>query len=441
MLSGRLHEVEAAARPTIRPYAAAAAVAPPAASQPLRGIKILDLSTVIAGPACCAMLADFGAMVTKVEPPGGDSWRSGGAMFQQDNRGKRSVCLDLTADEGYHILLQMLADTDVLVTNMRGRALQKLRCDYETLQSVKPDLVFALLTAHGLEGPDTELPGYDIGAFWARSGLQELSGTTRDTLANYPGGNGDHTTALSLLSAIMGALFYRERTGEGQMVEASLLRSGIYTISTQVTGFAGHGSTQFRSERTDFYNPLLNCYKTKDGYQMQLLGQQPFRHWPSFCKSLPGLEAAVKTDPELDITQWAGFTTVEERQRVRTKLVAAVDAIFATKTLEEWSAIFKGNGVWWQKVQTFEEVLEDPQAIASGAFPRVVGKEYPLVAAPLSFGVSSNGYGLRQVLQPAPNLGEHNVSVMRELGLSEAKIEGLMKKGVLSTKLNVKPRL
>ena len=112
----------------------------------------------------------------------------------------------------------MLATTDVLITNMRGKALQKLKCDYETLSAIKPGLIFAMLTAHGLEGPDVDLPGYDIGAFWARTGLQELSGSTRDELANYPGGNGDHTTAISLLGATLGALFHKERTGEGQMV-------------------------------------------------------------------------------------------------------------------------------------------------------------------------------------------------------------------------------
>ena len=118
-----------------------------------------------------------------------------------------------------------------------------------------------MLTAHGLRGPDVDKPGYDIGAFWARTGLQELSGTQRESLGNYPGGNGDHTTALSLLAAVLGALYHRERTGEGQMVEASLFRSGIWTVGCAVTAWAGHGSTQFRTERTDFYNPLLNACK------------------------------------------------------------------------------------------------------------------------------------------------------------------------------------
>jgi crotonobetainyl-CoA:carnitine CoA-transferase CaiB-like acyl-CoA transferase len=223
--------------------AASACPPPPSPAQPLAGLHIIDLSTVIAAPAAAAMMADFGATVTKVEAPGGDAWRSGGAMFSQDNRGKRSMCIDLASDEGYAVFLKMVAAADVLVTNMRGKALRKLRCDYETLRAVKPDLIFAMLTAHGLEGPDVELPGYDIGAFWARSGMQELCGTERATLANYPGGNGDHTTALSLLSATLGALYFRERMGEGQMVEASLLRSGLWAMSCAITGYAGHGST------------------------------------------------------------------------------------------------------------------------------------------------------------------------------------------------------
>eukprot|EP01043_Picozoa_sp_COSAG02_P083392 COSAG02_NODE_21418_length_788_cov_1.759071_1_plen_141_part_10 len=121
---------------------AAAAAAPSASSAGvdnsiLAGVKVIDLSTVIAGPACAAMMADFGASVTKIEPPGGDSWRSAGAMFEQDNRGKRSVCLDLSSDDGHEIFLQLLKTTDVVVTNMRGPALKKLRCDYESLKCAK----------------------------------------------------------------------------------------------------------------------------------------------------------------------------------------------------------------------------------------------------------------------------------------------------------------
>jgi crotonobetainyl-CoA:carnitine CoA-transferase CaiB-like acyl-CoA transferase len=412
----------------------------------LSGVNVLDLSTVIAGPACAAMMADFGASVTKLEPPGGDSWRSGGAMFEQDNRGKRSVCLDLTSEEGYQVFLKMLEGADVVVTNMRTRALQKLRCDYESLRRIKPNIIVAMLTAHGLEGPDVELPGYDIGAFWARTGLQELSGSTRETMANYPGGNGDHTTAISLLGAALGALYHRERTGEGQMVEASLLRSGIYTLSCAISAYAGHGSTQFRSERTDFYNPLLNSYKTKDGRQMQMLGQQPFRHWPAFVKAL-GLEGAIAADAELDIMTWSQYRDERDKRRVRTKLVAAVDEVFAQKTLAEWSEIFTAHDVWWQKVQTFEEVLEDPQAIAAGAFPSVDGLDYPLVSAPMSFGVTSQGYSsviteaAEPALKSAPSLGEDNVAVMREIGLSEEQIEKLQAAGVLSTQTNDPKRL
>jgi crotonobetainyl-CoA:carnitine CoA-transferase CaiB-like acyl-CoA transferase len=426
-------------RTAAAPATAAGAVA--GVSRILAGVKVIDLSTVIAGPACAAMMADFGASVTKIEPPGGDSWRSGGAMFQQDNRGKRSVCLDLSSTDGYAIFLKMLESTDVVVTNMRGAALKKLRCDYESLKRAKPNIIVALLTAHGVEGPDVDLPGYDIGAFWARTGLQDLSGSTRELLANYPGGNGDHTAAISLLAAALGALYHRERTGEGQMVEASLLRSGIYTLSCAISAYAGHGSTQFRNERTDFYNPLLNAYKTLDGRQMQMLGQQPFRHWPTFVKALD-IEDLVAADAELDIMTWAQYRDDLDRRRVRSKLVSVIDEVFEQKTLADWTEIFARHGVWWQKVQTFEEVLEDPQAIAAGAFPQVENLDYPLVSAPMSFGVTSEGYSSGSGgLKSAPALGEHNLAVMREIGLTQEQIEKLLEAGVLSTKPNDPKRL
>ena len=419
----------------------ASSASPASETSILAGVKVVDLSTVIAGPACAAMMADFGASVTKIEPPGGDSWRSAGAMFEQDNRGKRSVCLDLSSDEGHEIFLKILESTDVVVTNMRGPALRKLRCDYESLKCAKPDIIVALLTAHGVEGPDVDLPGYDIGAFWARTGLQELSGSTRERLANYPGGNGDHTTALSLLAATLGALYHRERTGEGQMVEASLLRSGIYTLSCAISAYAGHGSTQFRNERADFYNPLLNAYKTLDGRHMQMLGQQPFRHWPAFVKAL-GIEDLVAADEELDIMTWWQYRDDVDRRRVRSKLVSVIDEVFEQKTLAEWTNIFAEHEVWWQKVQTFEEVLEDPQAIAARAFPRVENLNYPLVSAPMSFGVTSAGYGASPGgLKRAPALGEDNVAVMREIGLTQEQIDKLLEAGVLSTTTSSPKRL
>ena len=148
----------------------------------LEGITVIEMATVIAAPSCAAILSDLGANVIKVERPGGDTWRSSKSMFENDNRGKRSVCIDITDEAGKEMLFKLLDQADVFVTNIRGQALTKLGCDYKTLSARYPRLIFGWLTAHGMEGPDVDLPGYDIGAFWARSG--ELNSVARiDTVS------------------------------------------------------------------------------------------------------------------------------------------------------------------------------------------------------------------------------------------------------------------
>jgi crotonobetainyl-CoA:carnitine CoA-transferase CaiB-like acyl-CoA transferase len=178
-------------------------------------------------------------------------------------------------------------------------------CDYKTLSKQRPRLIYAWLTAHGMQGPDVDQPGYDIGAFWARSGLMDLLRSSDEPGGmppRYPGGNGDHTSSLSLIAAVMGALFHRERTGKGQLVETSLLKNGIWTLATPITAFSGMKSRQFRSPRRTAYNPCLNNYTCKGGRQVQLLGQQPLRHFEPLLAAL-GLRDRV-LGSNLDINKW-----------------------------------------------------------------------------------------------------------------------------------------
>eukprot|EP00450_Noctiluca_scintillans_P036720 CAMPEP_0194538286 /NCGR_PEP_ID=MMETSP0253-20130528/77768_1 /TAXON_ID=2966 /ORGANISM="Noctiluca scintillans" /LENGTH=251 /DNA_ID=CAMNT_0039384383 /DNA_START=38 /DNA_END=790 /DNA_ORIENTATION=+ len=218
----------------------------------LEGVRVVELATMIAAPSAVAMLADHGADVIKIERPGGDTWRSAKTMFVQDNRGKRSVCLDLHQAAGMQFFLKLLDTSDVFVTNVRPKALAKLGIDYSRIQSRCPRLVYAVFTAYGMTGPVAEKPGYDAGAFWARTGLMDLSrANDTDALqARYPGGNGDHTAALGLLAGIFGALFHASRTGAGQFVEANLLHTGLWTMATPIAAWSGMQSKQFRTPRT-----------------------------------------------------------------------------------------------------------------------------------------------------------------------------------------------
>ena len=248
----------------------------PSTPQLLENVRIIELATVIAAPSACAILSDHGANVIKIERPGGDSWRNGLAMFENDNRGKRSISLNLNHKFGMEIFINLIKSADVFVTNLRQSALKKLNIDYETLKNINSKLVYTMMTGYGLTGPDANNPGYDVGAFWARSGVMDISKSNDETKlpARYPGGNGDHTTALSIIGAILGGLFYKERYGRGQLVETNLFMNGIWTLSTAISAYTGLKSSQFRSSRTSSYNPCLNNYTCKDGKMIQMLGRK-----------------------------------------------------------------------------------------------------------------------------------------------------------------------
>jgi crotonobetainyl-CoA:carnitine CoA-transferase CaiB-like acyl-CoA transferase len=205
----------------------------------LSGVTVVEMSMVLAAPMCCALMADMGATVLKVEPPGGEIWRNDGPpeQFQQLNRGKQSVVLDVRKQpEAMVALKKLLAKADVFVTNLREPALLAQGLDYETLRHEFPRLVYAHMTAWGRGGPKKDDPGYDIGGFLAATGLQSAARPTDDDdLPRNLGGLGDFTSARDLLLGVLGGLFHQQRTGEGQLVDACLLRSGIFSMGAQMS--------------------------------------------------------------------------------------------------------------------------------------------------------------------------------------------------------------
>ncbi len=220
--------------------------APPAAAgdhvgRPLAGVRVVELGIWVAGPAAGGVMADWGAEVTKVESPEGDPMRRVFQLivghgqpqsppFDLDNRGKRSVVADLTTDEGRAVVDALVADADVFLTNLRPDALERLGLGHEALLGAHPRLVYCSVTGYGLTGPDRDRPGYDVGAFWARSGLAHLMAVDGEAPPALRGGMGDHLTGLAALGGILAKLLERERTGRGGLVEASLLRTGVYAV-------------------------------------------------------------------------------------------------------------------------------------------------------------------------------------------------------------------
>lgn len=394
----------------------------------LDGIRVVELGVWVAGPGAGGVLADWGADVIKVEPPGGDPMRrmlavAGGGRedlpsppFDLDNRGKRSVVLDLATDADRGVMERLLGTADVFLTNLRPDAVTRLGLDPEALLASFPRLVYASVTGYGRSGPDAERAGYDVGAFWARSGLAALAVPPDQPQPHFRGGVGDHVTAITTVAGILGALLERERTGRGRVVETSLLRTGIWALGWDLGLRLRFGKLLSPQPRTSQGNPMVNVYRAGDGLWFWLLGVEGDRLWP-------GLLAAIER-PE-----WAAderFATMRARRQHAEELIALLDELFATRSRNAWTAAFDAHDVWWAPVNTPDDVVADPQAIAAGAFvdvPAGAGSDaHRAVATPVSFpaaggGDAPAGPDAARPRGPVPALGEHTAEILTELGL------------------------
>ena len=401
----------------------------------LSGIRVIELGLWVAGPAAAGILADWGAEVIKIEMPSGDPMRRlFGALsgsreercppFDLYNRGKRSLALDINTAEGLAVVRQLVSTADVFLTNMRPQFLERVGLDADTLLAAQPSLVYASLTAYGLEGPDRDAPGYDMAAFSGRSGITDRATSPGASPPVLPGGIGDNVSALSLVAGIAGALFHRQRTGQGQRVSTSLLRTGIYGIGMDVSTRIGLGRIAPPQPRTRPQNPLMNLYRAADDRWFWLVGAESERHWPGIA-SAAGLQALID-DPR--------FATPRDRRRNGTELVALLDEAFAQRNRDQWARIFTDQDVWWAPVQSVDELVSDPQAIASGAFVKVPSRDaasvvdgFNGVATPVDFSATPAGPA-----GPPPAIGEDADALLESLGIDAAARDRLRQAGVLA---------
>lgn len=379
---------------------------------PLEGIKVVELGVWVAGPAGGGILADWGADVIKIEPPGGDPGRLFARMlgtdpinppFEMDNRSKRSVVLDLAGDDGRAVALELISDADVFVTNLRPGALRRLGLDYETVAQRYPRLVYGLITGYGLTGPDADRAAYDVAAYWARAGLAHLLTRPGDPPPFQRGGMGDHTVGMTLAAAVCAALLARARTGTGQLVSTSLYRQGVYTVSFDLNTFLLTGYPIGVGQRESMGNPCMNNYAAKDGRRFWIVGLEGERHWPPLCRAVGHPEWL--TDPR--------FAQPRTRAENAVELIAELDEIFATKPLDEWAEIFAGEpDFFWSPINTLEDVVADEQFHAAGGIVQVPDNDagVAMVATPADF--HGTPWAPRST---APGLGEHTDEVLAEL--------------------------
>jgi crotonobetainyl-CoA:carnitine CoA-transferase CaiB-like acyl-CoA transferase len=399
-------------------------------SGPLEGVRVVELGMWIAGPGAAGILADWGAEVVKIEPPAGDPARGfqrtlGGDLpvnpvFELDNRSKRSVVIDLSTAEGRELALELVDRADVFLTNVRPAALAKVGLGPEALLERNGRLVYALITAYGLDGPDADQPGYDIAAWWSRSGIAGLLTPPDQDPVSQRGGMGDHTVAMTGAAMVSAALVARGRTGEGQLVSTSLLRQGAYTVGFDVNVALMWGRPVPAAVRDTARNPCLNNYTAGDGRRFWLVGLDAERHWPPLAR-------AVGRPEWLDDPR---FATARDRAENGRQLVAELDELFATRPLGEWVEVFATEpDLWWAPVNTLDDLLADEQFHASGGLvgvPDGVG-ETTMLATPADF--HGTPWKPRAT---APELGQHTEDVLRELGRTQADIDRLAADGIVA---------
>ncbi len=397
----------------------------------LDGIKVLDVGTFIFGPAAATVMADFGAEVIKIEPPGfGDPYRYLASMppmpaceqnypWLLDARNKKSVALDLKQDEGRALLLRLAAQADVFVTNFPPAVLERLRLRDEDLRPSNPRLIFAHATGFGLRGPEAGKPGYDATAWWGRSGLMDVVRQEGSEPGGSTPGMGDHPSAMTLFAAIMTALYRRERTGVGSMVTSSLYANGIWSNSVYLQSLLCGGESFRRVSRQGMPNATINLYECRDGRWFLLVMIREDKVWERFVEALGSPESLA--DPR--------FATVEHRRGNVEALVEALDAIFRTRDYEDWRERLDDAGITFGSIARLEDVVADPQAAANDLFVEAVtadGKTVRTVTSPFEIaGIAKTAAG------PAPEIGEHTDEVLTAAGVTAEALADLRRRAVI----------
>jgi crotonobetainyl-CoA:carnitine CoA-transferase CaiB-like acyl-CoA transferase len=394
------------------------------------GLKVLDAASFIAAPAAATIMADFGADVIKIEPPGeGDAYRGVSFLpgmpisdrdycWTVDDRNKRSLALDLKRPEARKIVHDLIIDTDVFITNYPPAVRHRLGIAFNQLSHINERLIYASLTAYGEHGAEANKPGFDSTAWWARSGLMDqVRPDARSLPARSIPGMGDHPTALALYSAIVTALFHRERTGKGALVGSSLLASGVWASACFVQ--AGLDGARFipRPPRTEALNALSNHYRCGDDRWLILAISvaQDVKLWPRFAETIGRPDLAH--DPL--------FANRPARIKNARALVALLDEIFLQRNAEDWMRLLEAKGFVVALVARPSEAVHDRQMRENGVIVPLKGGGYT-VSSPLWIaGVE------KAVATPAPKIGEHGAAILRERGITEEQIAELGTKGVI----------
>ncbi len=395
------------------------------------GLKVIDCATVIAAPAAAMMLADYGADVIKIEQPGeGDMLRMLGDIpttpyadsdwfWQLDGRNKRGVALDLKQPAGMEILRKLVAGCDVFITNQPYSVRESLGIAYEDLKPLNPGMIYASLTAYGEKGPERKRKGFDQLAYWARSGLMELMREPGTRPTQGLPGMGDHPTGVALYAGIVTALLNRERSGEGSLVETSLLANGLWSAAGIAQGAMADGDMPLYRSLNESPPAMMLPYQTLDGRWLQF---NMIRN-----EDLQSLLFVALEAPELLAD--SRFSSQELMFENRELLGLELQNIIEQQTAKHWLTIFDAFELPVNLVALVEESKTDPQVLQN---QMVVAPEDDRIKTPL---IIEHPIQISNVPKVgpicAPALGEHTNEVLADLGYTVEQVTRLRESGVI----------
>jgi formyl-CoA transferase len=397
----------------------------------LAGVKVIELASMVFAPSACVVMADFGADVIKVEPmETGDlnrHWHRIPGLpvsdmaypFQMDNRNKRSVALNLKTEGGYKIFKELLVEADVLVTNYRLKALEKLKLDFDSVIEINPSIVYALATGFGEQGEEKHKPGYDTVCYWSRSGIEMQVFPYEGWLSTFPYGAGDHPSGMTLFAAVMTGIYKRQKTGKGCKVSTSLLANGAWANSVMLQAQLADASFKEKRPRENAYNFTSLHYPTKDGRLLKLSLVNSQKDWVPFCGAIDRPD--IPLDPR--------WKEVDDRSDNMAELIAQLSRTFIAEDVHYWQQKLESHDIPHTIVSTYEEAANDLQKEANDI---VVPLDHPEFGKMRTINSPFEVQGSQKIKAgPAPDLGEHSNELLSELGYSTEEISTLRESGVL----------
>ncbi len=394
---------------------------------PLAGVRVVEVAHYVAVPAAGALLADLGADVIKVEQPGGEIYRHGrprlagydsdfpeNPPFHMDNRGKRSIVLDLTRPEARDALLRLIDGAEIFITNLLPGRRERFGVDHATLLARHPRLLMGAISGFGHGGEAADRPAFDYAVYWARSGMMDVMRDEGVPPSLQRPAVGDHAAAVNLVCGLMVAMRVRDTTGAGQYVDVSLLQTGLHILGTDVANALVTDQPTRRHDRRAAPNPLWNSYPVAEGRWLLLVMIDSDRYWSRFCAAIerPGLEADSRYEN--------GF----QRMAHCRELIATLEEVFAQRSLEAWRVRLDEKNLIWGPVQSVDEAARDPLAREMGYFYEIehpTGGRFDTVAPP--FRIEGTPLGAKRA---APPLHADAAEILREAGLDDAEIEKLI---------------